>query len=365
MNDTAELQAIRSSSLKPKEDSLRSIFGNKSDAIAYAFIKEQLEQKYSPTIQIITEANKKHLIQGEGKSTAFVDLRLLNQIYKPNVHFQTINKMLPEMGLFIGCVETISERKNRLRTQLPKLLFKPVWVADFMFNRVLPKVGLTRRLYSFATKSRYHVLSKAEVLGRLSYCGFEIIDYKIISNRLYYSVLKTGKPKTDLNPSYGIIFKMRRVSKNGKIIGVYKVRTMHPYSEYIQDYVVRINGYNKNGKPNHDFRLTSWGKTIRRYYLDEIPQLLNVVRGELNLVGVRPLSEFGFRALPEALQKERIKYKPGCIPPNVSLGITGFKGVIHAERIYLNSMKNNAFLTNFRFFWMAMYNIISRKSQSS
>jgi lipopolysaccharide/colanic/teichoic acid biosynthesis glycosyltransferase len=140
---------------------------------------------------------------------------------------------------------------------------------------------------------------------------------------------------------------------------------MHPYSEYLQDYVVKMNGYNETGKPNKDFRLTGWGKIIRKFHLDEIPQLINVLKGELNIVGVRPLSKFGFESLPLDLQRERIKYKAGCIPPNVALGLTGFEGVIRAERIYLREMKKNRFLTNFKYFWMALFNIIRRKNTSA
>ncbi|NJK98371.1 MAG: sugar transferase, partial [Bacteroidales bacterium] len=122
--------------------------------------------------------------------------------------------------------------------------------------------------------------------------------------------MKTCEPKMDSNPSYGPFFKMSRVGKGGKLIGVYKLRTMHPYSEYIQNFVVKLNGYDKAGKPRNDFRVTGWGKLFRKIWVDELPQLLNVLKGELGIVGVRPLSQFRFNQLPEDVQKERIKFKP-------------------------------------------------------
>ena len=163
----------------------------------------------------------------------------------------------------------------------------------------------------------------------------------------------------------GILLKMRRVSKGGKLIGIYKIRTMHPYSQYIQDYVVKMNGYNEVGKPNYDFRITTWSSIFRKLHIDELPQLLNVLKGDLNIVGVRPLTKFGFESLPLDLQQERIKYKPGCIPPNVSLGLKGFDGVIKAERIYLRSRKRYGIIINFKYFWMAIYNMITKRNLSA
>jgi len=72
------------------------------------------------------------------------------------------------------------------------------------------------------------------------------------------------------------------------MIGVYKFRTMHPYSEFLQDYMIRRNGYNKKGKPANDYRVTRWGSFMRKLWLDEVPQLINVFRGEMKLVGLRP-----------------------------------------------------------------------------
>ena len=73
---------------------------------------------------------------------------------------------------------------------------------------------------------------------------------------------------------------MNRVGKKGKIIGVYKFRTMHPYSEFIHDYIIKTNGYNAKGKIKDDFRTSRWGKIMRKYWIDEIPQLYNVLKGE-------------------------------------------------------------------------------------
>jgi hypothetical protein len=65
------------------------------------------------------------------------------------------------------------------------------------------------------------------------------------------------------------------------------------------------------------FRVTYWGQHLRNVWLDELPQLLNLVKGELRIVGVRPSATLFKRVHPEQ-RKERHRYKPGCIPPYVA-----------------------------------------------
>ena len=117
---------------------------------------------------------------------------------------------------------------------------------------------------------------------------------------------------------------------------------MHPYSEYLQDYLLKQNGYDaETGKPARDFRLASWGKVLRKYWLDEIPQLINVFKGDMKLVGVRPVSKRYFQDIPPHLQSLRLTQKPGCIPPYVAFNTKKSKeDVLEAEEKYLMLSKN-------------------------
>ena len=197
-------------------------------------------------------------------------------------------------------------------------------------------------------------------------CGFEIVEVKEINDINYFVVKKVKEPAYDMNPSYGPLFKMRRVGKNGKIIGVYKFRTMHPYSEYLQDYVLKLNGYGSNGKPADDFRLVPWGKFLRRYWLDELPQLINVLKGELKLVGARPVSQRYFQDIPADIQKLRLEQKPGCIPPYVALNRQGsVESVLAAEKEYLLEKKSNPYFTDSRYMFQAVINIMFRGKRSA
>jgi len=168
-----------------------------------------------------------------------------------------------------------------------------------------------------------------------------------------------------MKPSYGPLFKMRRVGKGGAPIYVYKFRTMHPYAEYLQDYILKVNGYSEVGKPADDFRLTSWGKILRKYWLDELPQLINVLKGEMRLVGIRPLSNRFLKEYPDDVLKLRQKHKPGCIPPYVALLKQEVSEYIESERIYLLEKEKHPFITDLKYFSKAIYNILSNKIRSA
>jgi lipopolysaccharide/colanic/teichoic acid biosynthesis glycosyltransferase len=141
---------------------------------------------------------------------------------------------------------------------------------------------------------------------------------------------------------------------------------MHAYAEYLQDYVLKINGYAETGKPKDDFRLTPWGKILRRYWLDELPQLINVLKGELKLVGVRPISQRYFQDIPPDLQSMRLKFKPGCIPPYVALNrSSSLESVLQAEREYLIEKTKNPYFTDTKFFFKALYNVIFKRKRSA
>ena len=207
--------------------------------------------------------------------------------------------------------------------------------------------------------------SKAEVLGRIVNAGFSIIDFKHINNEFHICVMKTALPKLETGNNHRYIIPMMRIGKEGNKLKVFKIRTMYPFSEYLQEYVVGMNGYNAKGKPNNDFRLTPLGRFIRKYWIDELPQIYNLLKGELALVGVRPLSEARFKELPQDVRDRRVHFKPGCIPPYVALLMPDSKGNIEAERIYFSEKEKSPYLTDMKYFFKAMYNIVSGKILSS
>jgi lipopolysaccharide/colanic/teichoic acid biosynthesis glycosyltransferase len=329
------------------------------------FINQYLASRYQSTI--LFTSNKRSVFDelDFNNIRAIINLQVVNKHKQINDFFRSINTLLPDAGLYIGCFEPYYIRKRKIEKRFGKIPTKMLWTFDFVFNRVIPRLKVAEKMHYFVTRKNYQVIDISEALGRLIFCGFEIVEYTEIDDKIYFVVIKTGEPKVNDKVSNGPFFQMKRVGKNGKLIEVYKLRTMHPYSEYLQKYMIQRNGYNEFGKVNRDYRVTVWSKIIRKLYLDEIPQLINVLKGDMNLVGVRPLSQVSYNLLPEDLKIERIKYKPGCIPPYIALGTKGLDGVLEAERIYLNEMKNGPLKTNFKYFFKSVFNLLLLKPTSN
>lgn len=301
-----------------------------------------------------------------GDIDAFINLHRVNDIRYINKFFEAVNKKLQNEDIFIGKVETFSQRRQRKKAYKCPVLRTIYYGMEFIFMRVFPKVWGLKKIYFFITRGKNRLLSKAETLGRLVSCGFDIVDYNVIGGYTYFVTRKVAEPHYDMNPSYGPLYKMKRIGKNGKPIGVYKLRTMHPYAEYLQDYILKIHGYAETGKPANDFRLTPYAKFIRKYWIDELPQLINVLKGEMKLVGIRPVGKRYFQDIPEDLQKLRLTQKPGCIPPYVALNRkSSLEEVQKAEREYLMEKLKHPYWTDIKYFFKALWNIIVRRKRSA
>ena len=86
-----------------------------------------------------------------------------------------------------------------------------------------------------------------------------------------------------------------------------------PISEYLQPYIYKQAGLCSGGKIAGDYRVNAAGRFLRKTWLDELPMLINWMKGDLKLVGVRPLSSHYFSLYSEELRALRIRTKPGLI----------------------------------------------------
>jgi Undecaprenyl-phosphate galactose phosphotransferase WbaP len=111
-------------------------------------------------------------------------------------------------------------------------------------------------------------------------------------------------------------FFQERVGKGGRLFKTWKFRTMVPNAEEIlqlklaQDHVLKIE-WKTNSKLCYDPRVTRVGRLLRKTSLDELPQLINVLRGEMSLVGPRPLPCYHHQKLPKQVRVLRERVWPG------------------------------------------------------
>ena len=98
------------------------------------------------------------------------------------------------------------------------------------------------------------------------------------------------------------LFRQNRVGRFGKIFGMYKFRTMYK----------NANKYELAPKKRNDRRITRIGRLLRKFSLDELPQLINVLKGEMSLVGPRPTFRYQVEKYND-FQRKRLLMKPGIV----------------------------------------------------
>lgn len=331
------------------------------------FLLNNIDSNYvkdSVTLLSTISLDNINVLKGQSQNL-LINLHKLNDMRRLNEYLIACHsKIMPE-GMLVGGFVPLERTRYKLRSKMPKFIFLSVYPIHFMFYRVFPKLPKIRHLYFVLTNGMNRVISKAEVFGRLNYSGYKITAENMIGNTLYFIAQKINTVSTEEFPSYSPIVKLKRVGLDGKIITIHKFRTMHPYSEFIQKDIFENHSLNPYGKFKYDFRITSWGRLLRKLWIDELPQLYNWIRGDVTLVGVRALSEHYFSLYPKDLQELRTQLKPGLVPPYYADMPKNFDEIIESERKYLDKKKAKPFSTDFIYFFEALMNIVFRGARSS
>jgi len=113
-----------------------------------------------------------------------------------------------------------------------------------------------------------------------------------------------------------ILFAQMRAGKHGKPFKMFKFRSMCRNAEKRREELEAENQMNGPVfKINNDPRITPLGRWLRKYSIDELPQLINVLIGQMSLVGPRPLPVYEVEKFPNPAQRRRLSVKPGltCI----------------------------------------------------
>jgi exopolysaccharide biosynthesis polyprenyl glycosylphosphotransferase len=134
-----------------------------------------------------------------------------------------------------------------------------------------------------------------------------------------------------------VLFTQKRIGRNGEPFTMYKFRSMALNSE----------GTGCKFAKENDHRITNFGKFIRRYRIDEIPQFLNVLKGEMSVIGPRPEQAKFVELFNEEIHQYRLRH---AIKP----GITGFAQVNHG---YTATTKETETKLSFDLFYIRNYSL--------
>lgn len=161
--------------------------------------------------------------------------------------------------------------------------------------------GIGGIIVRFARKSFERFKRYADLV--LSVLGLLVLSPLIIIAATFIKITSRGS----------IIYRQNRVGKNGKIFKIYKLRTMRVDAEKNSGAVWAMK---------NDPRITPVGRILRKTHIDEIPQLFNVIKGEMSIVGPRPERPELVRDLKTVISnyEKRLQVKPG---------ITGLAQVWH------------------------------------
>ncbi|MBN2280929.1 MAG: sugar transferase [Candidatus Marinimicrobia bacterium] len=293
-----------------------------------------------------------------------INLHIVNDFPALNTYFLTVYKKLVPGGYFVSKVRTIDLHREKFYRTYPKFLAQFFYTFHYLFNRIFPYVPVFDKIHYLLTGGRRSVIAKAEVLGRLTYCGYKVVSTHVIGDYLYFVSQKSKFPALRETPSTNLIIKLKRVGLNGKVFNLYKFRTMYPYSEFLQEYIYELNSLNETGKILDDFRITGWGRIMRKFWLDELPQLYNYLKGDIGIFGARALSQHYFSLYPPRVRELRIKFKNGLVPPYYADMPKTFDEIVRSEEVYFEKKMKKPFSTDVVYFTRAIKNILFKKARS-
>lgn len=149
------------------------------------------------------------------------------------------------------------------------------------------------------------------------------------------------------DPNGPVLFKQKRPGKNAKIFTVYKFRTMRVETE-------------KDGRPLTDMeRMTKVGSFLRKTSIDELPQLFNILRGEMSFIGPRPLLiQYLELYTPEQMRRHEVT-------PGISgwAQVNGRNAISWEEKFKYDVwyVDNQSFLLDLKILFMTICNVLNRK----
>lgn len=216
-----------------------------------------------------------------------------------------VNEVL--IALPLADNEQMEEIINKLDGKVDKIKFIPRFCGTFTFNSQVENYD---GIMVISAKINF-VRGITRIIKRVMDFMIGLLGVILLLPLTIYIYLKTDKEERKA----GLFFPQERIGRNGNKIKIYKYRSMVVGADKILEEMMKNDEkireeYEKNKKLKNDPRITKIGEFLRRTSLDEFPQFLNVLKGEMSFVGPRP---YLFREKEDMGQyyEKIVKSKPG------------------------------------------------------
>ncbi|MHC4143508.1 MAG: sugar transferase [Planctomycetota bacterium] len=300
----------------------------------------------------------------------------INDVLRLNRFLQFCTKSIVMGGYLVVRYVPIENAAKDLKRRYKGVFYWVAYIFHFMWYRAFPKIPWLHKVYFSSkmswldslflslTNGRNRVLSRAEVWGRLAFCGMDVVAELAGDEETFVLAQRVSFRIEGRKPTYYLIAALEKIGLDGKVIRAHKIRTMFPFSEFIQKRLFEEHGLTASGKFARDFRLTKFGKFLRRYWLDELPQIFDWMRGDIKLVGIRATSRHFLSLYPREFYDLYVQIKPGLIPPVFDESIETFDQIVEVEHTYLKSYRQHPIRTDVRYFLQTFTDIVFKGVRS-
>ncbi len=161
-----------------------------------------------------------------------------------------------------------------------------------------------------------------------------------------------------------LIYVKECLGREGKPIRIYKIRTMDLDADQRLDEIVL--GFDGRGHPISDPRITLIGRFLRKYWIDELPQLYNLSKGDIKLIGIRPNGKADWQKYPTTLMERAFKQKPGLMGVQYAYPNTdNFNTHLAHLTEYMDRWEENPIKTDKIYLSRIVWNILLGKAKGS
>ena len=231
--------------------------------------------------------SKNHLEEALPKLGKLTDLSKIIEEY--NIEEVIIAIETSEHKKLEGILDTLYEYRDRILVKI---------IPD-MYDIMIGNVKMNHVYGAVLIEIDQELMPKSErILKRLFDLGVSLVLF-IICIPIYLILTILVK----LSSEGPLFFSQERIGKGGKPFNIYKFRSMYVNAE--------PNGPQLSS--DHDPRVTKWGRVMRKWRLDELPQFYNVIKGDMSLVGPRPERQYFIDKIVEnePLYRHLLKVRPG------------------------------------------------------